>query len=312
MHDGTLISSSFFMLEYIAEALPGESPAARQRHTTTIARAPRDNFSARSSDRWCPILGCVQVPRAAPRGHGSRARSMRSSRTIEPLERRLSWLALLDGTYTPQILDTARERLKFPVARIEAQLAQTSRWLAGPRYSIADIDAFAMLRVFRTWRRRLVNASATPRIWSTSRASRRVRRCEPRWRLSRSGKPEQHFVPGSNRRDGAEAVMPVVLLPGLVCDASGLDARTRGARGAHAGDHRRVRQCSIRSAPWRRRCCARRRRASRWPAIRWAAASRSRSCVARRNAWPAIALLDTGVQPLAAGEAGAARSRRTP
>src|SRR6476619_5133303 len=59
MHDGTLISSSFFMLEYIAEALPG---------TSLIPEAAYDAYRARASGQFLgahlgslvPVLGCVK------------------------------------------------------------------------------------------------------------------------------------------------------------------------------------------------------------------------------------------------------------
>jgi GSH-dependent disulfide-bond oxidoreductase len=192
-HDDTVISNSFFMIEYIADALPGES---------LMPESPYDIYRAHASGQFLgahlgslvPILGCVKylVPQLQAM---DRARVDARLASIEPQERRLSWQALLDGTYTPQILATARERLKFPLARIEAQLAG-GPWLAGPRYSIADIDAFAMLRVIPDLAPELVNESATPRI------SEYLARIEARpavkaaLSMSRSGNPGQHFVPG--------------------------------------------------------------------------------------------------------------------
>jgi glutathione S-transferase len=116
-------------------------------------------------------------------------------RDVGPQERRLNFTALLDGTYTPQIQATARERLKFPVARIEAQLAH-GPWLAGPNYSIADIDAYAMLRVLPDLAPDVVNPAVTPRIGEyLERISARPA-VKAALATSRSGKPEQHFVPG--------------------------------------------------------------------------------------------------------------------
>ena len=115
--------------------------------------------------------------------------------SVEPQERRLSWQALLDGTYTPEILVTARERLKFPVSRIESQLA-SGPWLAGPRYSIADIDAFAMLRVIPDLAPDIVNESATPRVCEYLARIEARPAVRAALDMSRSGKPEQHFVPG--------------------------------------------------------------------------------------------------------------------
>src|SRR5688572_25099323 len=115
-HDGTLISNSFFMLEYIADALPG---------TPLLPEAAYDQYRARASGQFLgahlgslvPILGCMRylVPRLAAMDRATLDAKLAG---VAPLERRLAWQALIDGTYTPQILVTARERLKFPVARI--------------------------------------------------------------------------------------------------------------------------------------------------------------------------------------------------
>jgi glutathione S-transferase len=102
---------------------------------------------------------------------------------------------LIDGTYTPQILDTARERLEFPVSRVESALA-AGPWLAGPNYSIADIDAFAMLRVIPDLAPGVVNAAATPRVVEYLARIEARPAVKAALAISRSGKPEQHFVPG--------------------------------------------------------------------------------------------------------------------
>jgi glutathione S-transferase len=191
-HDGTLISGSWFMLEYIADTLPGEDlqPAA-----------PFDRYRARASGQFLgahlgslvPILGCVKY--VTPRLTMNRAALDSRLSTVEPVERRNSWLALVDGTYTPQILNTARERLKLPVSRLEQTLAEGS-WLAGPRYSIADIDAFAMLRCLPDLTPELVNARDTPRIVDFLVRVEGRPAVKAALATSRSGKPGQHFVPG--------------------------------------------------------------------------------------------------------------------
>lgn len=192
-HDGTLISGSWFMLEYIAETLPGDD---------LLPAEPFDRYRARASGQFLgahlgslvPILGCMKY--VAPR-LASLDRVMLDARlaTVEPLERRTSWLALVNGTYTPQILDTARQRLKFPVTRVEAALADAT-WLAGPRYSIADIDAFSMLRCLPDLAPELVNATQTPRILEYLARVEARPAVQAALATSRSGRPAQHFVPG--------------------------------------------------------------------------------------------------------------------
>jgi glutathione S-transferase len=192
LHDGELISGSFFMLEYLAETLPGPS---------LLPGEPYDLYRARASAQFLgahlgalvPVLGCAKY--LAPRLAANRADLEAKIAMIEPIERRVGWSALLDGTYTPQILANARERLRLPVSRVEATLAN-GPWLAGPDYSIADIDAFAMLRVIEDLAPEVVNGAATPRILEyVSRIASRPA-VSAALASSRSGRPEQHFVPG--------------------------------------------------------------------------------------------------------------------
>ncbi len=193
LHDGTLISSSFFMLEYIAESLPG---------LPLLPESPIDLYRARASGQFLgahlgslvPVLGCMRylAPKLAAM---DRTKLLTALAEVAPQERRLGWQALLDGTYTPQILATARERLKFPVSRLETTL-KNDAWLAGPRYSIADIDAYAMLRAIPDLAPEVVNETATPHVCEfLARMSARPA-VRAALAMSRSGKPAQHFVPG--------------------------------------------------------------------------------------------------------------------
>jgi GSH-dependent disulfide-bond oxidoreductase len=192
-HDGTLISNSFFMLEYIAEALPGEK---------LLPDAPYDLYRAHASGQFLgahlgslvPVLGCARylAPRLMARDRTALDAQLAQ---VNPQERRLAWQALVDGTYTPQILATARERLKVPVSRVESQLAQDP-WLAGSHYSIADIDAFAMLRVLPDLAPEICNPGATPRVIDYLARIEARPAVRAALATSRSGRPHQHFVPG--------------------------------------------------------------------------------------------------------------------
>jgi glutathione S-transferase len=192
-HDGTLISGSWFMLEYIAETLPGENLMPADAFDRYRARASGQFLGAQLGS-LVPILGCVKY--VAPRlGRMDRTALVARLAGVEPVERRSAWLALVDGTYTPQILEAARERLKLPVSRLESIL-RDGPWLAGPRYSIADIDAFAMLRCLPDLAPGLVNAADTPRIVDFLARVEARPAVQAALATSRSGRPAQHFVPG--------------------------------------------------------------------------------------------------------------------
>jgi len=193
VHGDTVISSSFFMLEYIDDTFSG------------IALQPGDAFShykARASAQFlgslgadASVLGCIKylVPVLKARDQHSLKSRLQA---VEPLERRNSWLMLLDDTYNEGILTKACERLQFPLSRVEQTLG-SSPWLAGPEYSLADIDAFALLRPLPTLVPERVNAQQTPRIMDFLSRMHERKAVKQALAASRSGKPHEAFVPGA-------------------------------------------------------------------------------------------------------------------
>ncbi len=193
LHDGTLVSSSFFMLEYISEALPGDS---------LVPEDPYDAYRARAWGQYLgtqlgssvPVLGAAKYLQPHLAALDAEVIDRRIA-AIEPIERRAGWLAVRNGSYTPAYLKAAHERLGPPLARIEAALAG-GPWLAGPAFSIADIDAYPMLCVLPDLPPASLNAQSTPRIWEyLGRLAARDSVREAR-RTARTPHPERQFVPG--------------------------------------------------------------------------------------------------------------------
>ncbi|HME37437.1 MAG TPA: glutathione binding-like protein [Steroidobacteraceae bacterium] len=193
LHDGTLISSSFFMLEYISEGLPGRS------------LMPAEPFDAYRARAWGQFLGANLGSGVTVLGAAKYLRPHlatldpdwveRRIAAIEPIERRAGWLALRNGTYTEAYLQTVRDRLAAPIMRVEKALKQ-GPWLAGSEFSVADIDAYPMLCVLPDLASALVNPAASPRIMEylgriAARDSVRAARS-----TARTKNPEQQFVPG--------------------------------------------------------------------------------------------------------------------
>jgi glutathione S-transferase len=191
--DGTVISSSFFMLEYIAEAVQGPSLTPESAYDRYRARAWGQVLGLTLGPATS-ALGCTRflAPELASRDAGDLRRRIER---IEPLERRTSWLAVIDGTYDATAQGVFRERLRLPVGRVEATLAR-SPWLAGPAYSIADIDAYALIDPLRELAPEVVNAQATPRTldWLSRIAERPATRAARS--RARSADPRTAFVPG--------------------------------------------------------------------------------------------------------------------
>jgi GSH-dependent disulfide-bond oxidoreductase len=193
VHGDTVISSSFFMLEYIEEVLPGTPLRPGDAFTHYRARASAQFLGALGAD--VSLLGCMQFLVPVLKSQDSNALRARLE-AIEPLERRNSWLALLDGAYDEKLLAKVHERMQFPLGRVERTLG-SSPWLAGSGYSLADIDAFALLRPLPTLVPDLVNESRTPRILEFLSRMHERRAVQQALAASRSGKPHEAFVPGA-------------------------------------------------------------------------------------------------------------------
>src|SRR5262245_1711926 len=111
VHGGTVISSSFFMLEYIAETLPGVELLPGDALEYYRARASAQLLGGLGADVM--VLGFAKY--LAPLLNAQAAAVRQRLGAVEPQERRNSWLAVLDGTYGETVLAKTRERLKFPV-----------------------------------------------------------------------------------------------------------------------------------------------------------------------------------------------------
>ncbi len=192
VHDGAIISSSFFMLEYIAETFPGPTllPAGAYDRYRMHAWGQQIALSLANT---VTTLGCARHLAPALRARPAAPLRARIA-SIEPLERRSAWAALLDADLEGAVR-AARERLAVPVRRIEAALAN-SVWLTGAEYSIADIDAFALLLVLPALAPQLVNAAETPRILEFLARMRARPAVRAALTHSRTGRPEESFVPG--------------------------------------------------------------------------------------------------------------------
>jgi GST-like protein len=193
VHDGRYISNSSFMLEYIEAAFPGTElmPTDGLQHYQVLAWG--QTLTAMGAD--ISILGCAKY--LAPRLKGQSADVLRSKlERIEPLERRSAWLSVVDGVYDDRALAAIKERLGLALRRVEAALGQ-SMWLAGASYSVADIDAFALIVGLPGVAPELVNEKVTPRLVDFLRRVGEREAVRAAFGASRSGRPLEAFVPGA-------------------------------------------------------------------------------------------------------------------
>ena len=190
VHGDTIITSSFFMLEYIAEALPGVELRPGDAFAHYRARASAQFLGGLGAD--VSVLGCIRYLAPVLKSRDPQTLKSRLA-AIEPQERRNAWAALVDGTHAEKLLTS---RLPFPLGRVEQTLG-SAPWLAGSSYSIADIDAFALLRSLPTLTPDLVNERVTPRIVDFLNRMHERPAVKRALALSRSGKPHEAFVPGA-------------------------------------------------------------------------------------------------------------------
>jgi glutathione S-transferase len=193
LHDGAIISSSFFMLEYLNDALPGLNLCPGRAFEQYRERAWGQVLTAVGAS--VTVLGCARYLAPVLRSMEPATLTTRL-RSIEPLERRHAWAAVTDGTYDEAGLAGVRAGLKGPVQRIESTLASTS-WLAGTEYSIADIDAFSLLNALPALAPDVLNRGDTPRTLEFLEKMRERPAVKAALALSRSGRPQEAFVPGA-------------------------------------------------------------------------------------------------------------------
>ena len=161
MHDGTIICSSFFMLEYISEALPGAPLMPTDAYDAYRARAWGQYLGAHLGS-IVPVLGAAKYLRPHLAALDS-AWVDRRIAAIEPIERRAGWLALRDGTYSAGYLQAVIDRWRrlWRGSRRRCRQGRGSRVRHSPWPTSTPTRCFACCRI---WRRRWSMRNATPRI----------------------------------------------------------------------------------------------------------------------------------------------------
>jgi len=138
IHGSKSLTESTPLCEYIDAAFPGPSltfpDAAGRYEMRRWCRLADRAAESVSVIGWHLHLG--PMVRAKPREEIERLVAR-----IPTRERRISWLAAVDGGFSDDQLDQARQAIGAFVSRMDAVLAQRA-WLAGDRFSLADIVTF--------------------------------------------------------------------------------------------------------------------------------------------------------------------------
>jgi glutathione S-transferase len=194
VHDGKVITESFFMISYIDEAFPDQVPL----HPGN----PEGNWRVRM---WARFFGESTGPAVTTLGCKKYLVPLLKERRIndpqaildrmETQERKLAWKPALEDSYTDEIIDESKRKASFAVQRVEEHLAN-SPWLAGPNYSLADIEGFAMTMSFPKLVPELCNKEKAPRMTEWMAKVKERPAVQKALATSKSGKPDEAFVPG--------------------------------------------------------------------------------------------------------------------
>jgi glutathione S-transferase len=195
--DGEVISSTFFMLEYIAEAVPGPVLMPEGAYDRYRARA-WGQFLGLSLGSSTLALGCARY--LAPELARRDAAALRAQLDrIDPVERRAAWLAVIERGQDEAAL---RQRCRF---RGPPGGSRSRRpWLAGPAYSIADIDAYALVDPLRELAPEVVGRATTLTIDWLARIAERPRRARRAAEITQRPAGSKRMCPGWRRPAGAE------------------------------------------------------------------------------------------------------------
>jgi len=191
VHDGRAVSEAFFAGLYLDEAFPER------------ALRPSDASGRWAVLNWARLFGEVLAPSVCSLGaarhlvgalsgadrEGARARA--SALRFE--DRRKAWDKSLTRGFAAEEVEDSRRKAGLVIDRLEGALAADG-WLVGGAFSLADIDAFALLHPLQALEPALFEGSAQVGAWLGRIRARPA--VQAALAAGRTDHPEQWFRPG--------------------------------------------------------------------------------------------------------------------
>jgi glutathione S-transferase len=194
VHDGKVITESFFMIEYLEDAFP---------QVPLKPGAPDGDWQVQvwgrfDGERAAPAistLGCHRylVPILREKRINSTDQILER---IPTEERRRAWADAIDDSYAEELLSDSRRRAGLLVERIEKALEGGRSWLVEDAYTLADIDAFSLANPLPKLLPQACNPSASPNTMAWLERMRARPAVQKALATSRTGRPDEAFAPG--------------------------------------------------------------------------------------------------------------------
>jgi glutathione S-transferase len=142
VHDGTPIINSFCNNEYINDVFP-EPPLLPK---DPVARARARYWAWTADDVHHPAARLTHAKQLRPRvmllPRADQEKMLNSTPVPDKRER---WRTLIDVGYSDKQIDEAVESVLFVFGRMEEELKARGPWLAGPTFSLGDINMLAIV-----------------------------------------------------------------------------------------------------------------------------------------------------------------------
>lgn len=192
VHDGKVVTETSLMLQYIEAAFP-QKPL--------MPETPEDRYQVHV---WSKYTDEYLAPAIAILGWRKFMPAKLDKKTLDagraglsrlPPERQAVWRIALEDGYTDDDIANARGRLATRVKHLE-ELLGASGWLAGPKYSLADIMVFCLANALPQVAPDMANAQATPRMMAWLEKMRARPAVRAAFEMAKSANPEQMFAPG--------------------------------------------------------------------------------------------------------------------
>ena len=142
VHDGAVITESTVINEYVEDVFP----QVRLRPENPVERAHMRIWSKFVDEYFCPALSMLGWNLLVP-GIVERLKKGEFDKLLEriPLkEQRDKWKTAATHSFTEEQLTDSRRKVAVSIERME-KILQKSPWLAGPTYSLADINTISMV-----------------------------------------------------------------------------------------------------------------------------------------------------------------------